>query len=229
MALLPKYHLGRIKHIILFSIVQHLYLKIAMETYQGVKFNHLKLSKTYVFDHRLTKLNQIAFLFSQLGLTPVHQEGAYGNQSYRTSPSSFIITKSGMIPDNELKVDNYCEVTGYTSDTTTFLTHGPSVPSSESFLHYDIYMNCPHINVILHGHSNLLNNYAYDLSIPTTETFYDYGTQELAQSALDLAQEGIHFFILKDHGFVALGNSIKETGCLVLDSYGQLINFIKTI
>ncbi|MFT5726697.1 MAG: ribulose-5-phosphate 4-epimerase/fuculose-1-phosphate aldolase [Desulforhopalus sp.] len=198
-----------------------------METYQGVKFNHLKVKNDFNFDHRLTELNQLAYLFSQLGLTPVHPEGAYGNQSYRTTPSSFIVTKSGMIPDNELAIDNYCEISGYTTDSTTFLTHGPSVPSSESFLHYDIYMNRPRINVILHGHSKLLNDYAKKLSIPTTETFYDYGTQELAQSALELARKEIPFFILKDHGFVALGHSIKETGSLVLDYYGRLINLIK--
>lgn len=198
-----------------------------METYQGVKFNYRKIKDNYTFDHRLTELNQLAYLFSQLGLTPVHPEGAYGNQSYRTSGSSFIITKSGMIPDNKLETDNYCEITGYTQDSTTFLTHGQSVPSSECFLHYDIYMNCPHVNVILHGHSKLLNDNAQKLSIPTTKTFYDYGTQELAQSALNLAQKEIPFFILKNHGFVALGNSIKESGRLVLDYYGLLINLLK--
>ncbi len=96
-----------------------------METYQGVKFNHFKVKNDFNFDHRLTKLNQLAYLFSQLGLTPVHPEGAYGNQSYRTTSSSFIVTKSGMTPDNELVIDNYCEIAGYTAESTTFLTHGP--------------------------------------------------------------------------------------------------------
>lgn len=200
-----------------------------METYQGVKFNHRMTKESYPFDHYLDELNETAHLFSQLGLTPVHSEGAYGNQSYRTSPTSYIITKSGMIPDLELNVDNYCEIVGYIPDSTTFLTHGRSVPSSESFLHWEIYMNCPHINVILHGHSNLLNNYAQKLSIPTTKVFYDYGTHDLAHVALDFAQQGISFFILKDHGFVALGNSIIETRRLVLDYYGQFINLIKRL
>lgn len=198
-----------------------------METYQGVKFNHQQIKPRFEFDHRLDELNQLAYLFSQLGLTPVHPEGAYGNQSYRTSSSAFIITKSGMLPDNELTIDNFCEIAGYIPDSNTFLTNGRSIPSSESFLHYDIYMNLPHINVILHGHSTLLNDYAKILKVPATETFYDYGTQELAQSALDLAVKETPFFILKDHGFVALGHSIKETGRLVLDYYGQLINLIK--
>lgn len=198
-----------------------------METYQGVKFNHQRLNHSFSFDHRLTELNQLAYFFSQLGLTPVHPEGAYGNQSYRSAASSFIITKSGMLPVRELLENNYCEVVGFDASTTTFSINGASTPSSESFLHNEIYTSLPHINVILHGHSTLLNDYAVNLGIPTTETFHDYGTQELAQSALLLARQGITFFILKEHGFVALGNSIKSTGDLLLDYYGQLITLIK--
>lgn len=197
-----------------------------METYQGVKFNHTRLKQRFDFDHRLTELNQVAHLFSQLGLTPVHPEGAYGNQSYRASENSFIITKSGMVPSENVDVCNYCEIVEYDDSTTTFLTNGTSIPSSESFLHNKIYTSLPHVGVILHGHSLLLNDHARELDIPVTERFYDYGTQELAQSALLLAREGILFFILKNHGFVALGETIKGTGRLVLDYYGQLINLI---
>ncbi|MFT5701667.1 MAG: ribulose-5-phosphate 4-epimerase/fuculose-1-phosphate aldolase [Desulforhopalus sp.] len=199
-----------------------------METYQGVKFNHQQIKPNFEFDKRLTELNLLTYLLSQLGLTPVHPEGAYGNQSYRSSQSSFIITKSGMLPSRSLDPTSYCEIIGYDARTTTFSTNGSATPSSESFLHNEIYSSLPQIHVILHGHSNLLNDYAEELNIPVTDTFYDYGTQELAQSALVLARKGSSFFILKDHGFVALGCSIKSTGNLVLDYYGQLINLLKS-
>lgn len=198
-----------------------------MESYQGVKFNHTRLKQRFDFDHRLKELNRVAYLFSQLGLTPVHPQGAYGNQSYRSSETSFIITRSGMIPSKNLDIDNYCEIAGYTRATTTFLIHGTSIPSSESFLHNEIYTSLPHIRVILHGHSPLLNDYAEELVLPVTARFYEYGTQELAQSALLLARQGILFFILKDHGFVALGKTIKGTSSLVLDYYGQLIKLLR--
>ena len=197
-----------------------------MESYQGVKFNHKILRQRFDFDHRLAELNQVAHLFSQLGLTPVHLKGAYGNQSYRTSKNSFIITKSGMVPSENVDINNYCEIIEYDDSTTTFLTNGTSTPSSESFLHNEIYTSLPHVSVILHGHSPVLNDYARKLAIPETEQFYDYGTKELAQSALLLAAEGVPFFILRDHGFVALGETITGTGRLVLDYYGQLINLI---
>ncbi|BHH83508.1 class II aldolase/adducin family protein [Desulforhopalus sp. 52FAK] len=198
-----------------------------MESYQGVKFNHIQRKATFTYDDKLTELNRIAYIFSQLGLTPVHPEGAYGNQSYRTPTDSFIITKSGMTPEAQLQIDNYCEIVDYNSTTNTFSTNGTATPSSECFLHNEIYSAFPGISVILHGHSSLLNDYTSALNIPETTQFHDYGTMELAQSALELAEEGFLFFMLKDHGFVALGTTIQSAGDMVLDYYGQLINFLK--
>ena len=198
-----------------------------METYQGVKFKHNQLSPTFSYDDRLTELNRIADIFSQLGLTPVHPEGAYGNQSYRTSTNSFIITKSGMTPEAQLQIDNYCEIVAYNNTTNTFSTNGHATPSSECYLHNEIYSSFPEISVILHGHSSLLNDYINELNIPETTQFHDYGTIELAQSALELAKEGFLFFMLKNHGFVAIGATIQDTGAMVLDYYGQLIKLLK--
>jgi ribulose-5-phosphate 4-epimerase/fuculose-1-phosphate aldolase len=198
-----------------------------METYRGIKFNHLQDSPTFEFDHRLYELNTITYLFSQLGLTPVHSDGAYGNQSYRTSDSTFIVTKSGMIPQKDLGIDNYCHVLQFDKTTTTFISQGIAPPSSECFLHHEIYNALPEIKVILHGHSSLLNENAAKLGICTTERFYDYGTPELAQSALELARQNQTFFILQDHGFVALGSHLGDTGRLVLDYYGRLINLLQ--
>ena len=190
-----------------------------METYRGIKFNHQQDAPTFAFDHRLSDLNKITYLFSQLGLTPVHPDGAYGNQSYRTSASSFIVTKSGMIPQRDLVVDNYCHVIQFDRETTTFISQGKNPPSSECFLHHEIYAALPDVNV--------LNENATKLDIPTTKMFYDYGTPELAQSALELACQNQTFFVLKDHGFVALGNNLSNSGRLVLDYYGRLINLLK--
>lgn len=197
-----------------------------MESYVGVKFTHRQLSDYFAYDERLSSLNNTAYIFSQLGLTPVHREGAYGNQSYRTSKSSFVITKSGMVPGKELEPTNYCEIVGFDRNSKTFTSHGLETPSSESFLHNEIYSTLSSVNVILHGHSTLLNAHSTALNIRTTPTFYDYGTIELAQSALKLAHNN-NFFILKDHGFVALGPTIKATEELVLDYYLRLIHLLK--
>jgi len=198
-----------------------------MEKYQGVKFQHRQTNTTFSYDHRLANLNRWAYLFSQLGLAPVHEGGAYGNHSYRTKDTAFVITKSAMIPAEILQPDDFCHVVNFEEPSTTFIFEGMSPPSSESFLHLALYQSLPYINSILHGHCSLLNKHADVLDIPVTQEFYDYGTPELAKSALDLVSQTTLFFILKDHGFVALGTDIDSAGKLTLNYFSQLIALLR--
>ncbi len=198
-----------------------------MEKYHGVNFQHLQTKSTFSYDHRLSLLNHWAYLFAQLGLAPVHAGGAYGNQSYRTGESSFIITKSAMLPADVLKPADFCHVVGFEESTTTFISEGTATPSSECFLHNALYQSLPHINTILHGHCSLLNNHAGALNIPVTKMFYSYGTKELAESALLLVDSSTRFFILKDHGFVALGKDIDSAGKLTLNYFSKLISLLQ--
>lgn len=198
-----------------------------MEKYQGVKFRLQRVREKFHYDHRLAELNRWAYLFSQLGLTPVHAAGAYGNQSYRTDGTSFIITRSGMIPEEQLIPENYCHVIGLDKSAGTFITEGTATPSSESLLHHALYQAMPGINAILHGHSALINAHAAELKIPATNSFHPYGTPELAESAVALMDGVIRFFILKDHGFVALGEDIDGAGKLTLDYFAELIRLMR--
>ena len=206
-----------------------------METYQGVKFQHRQIKTTFSCDQRLTDLNRWAYLFSQLGLAPVHVDtagkavGAYGNHSYRTGDTSFVISRSAMIPSEILQPNDYCHVVGFEDHTNTFLTEGTAPPSSESFLHNALYQALPHIKAILHGHCTPLNIHAESLNIPVTKTFHAYGTKELAESALLLVDQTTCFFILKDHGFVALGEDIASAGKLTLKYFSELIALLRTI
>lgn len=198
-----------------------------MESYQGVKFRFQRTAATFHYDRQLTELNRWAYLFSQLGLTPLHATGAYGNQSYRTGHESFIITRSGMVPAERLLPDNFCQVTSLDESSATFRTAGSATPSSESLLHHALYRASPAVNAILHGHSALLNDHAAELEIPVTRTFQPYGTPELARSAVELSAGGSRFFILKDHGFVALGENIAGAGRLTLDYFAELISILR--
>jgi L-fuculose-phosphate aldolase len=200
-----------------------------MEKYQGVKFNYRQIGDSFPSDRRLATLNRWAYLFSQLGLTPIHADGAYGNQSFRTGPASFVITRSGMTPTEQLTAENFSHIAGFEPSTNTFLTEGGAIPSSESLLHDALYKVLPDINAILHGHSQLLNTYAAALDIPVTRTFHPYGTLELAESAVELMDGTLRFFILKDHGFVALGEDIDSAGKLTLDFYIRLIEILRNL
>ncbi|SDP63591.1 class II aldolase/adducin family protein [Desulforhopalus singaporensis] len=198
------------------------------EQYQGVKFTYRSRKKTYQYDTRLNRLNYWAYLFAELGLAPAHTGGTYGNSSYRTGETSFIITRSGMTPSATLDVNAYSHIVGYAEESGTFLTEGVATPSSESFLHQYLYQSLPRVNAILHGHCFLLNMRAEQLGIPVTRNFFDYGTRELARSGLELALEGYSFFLLKDHGFVALGTDIDSAGKLTLHYYGQLVALLRS-
>jgi len=198
-----------------------------MEKYQGIKFSYSKTATSFSWDSRLEILNHWGFLFSELGLAPLHSAGAAGNLSYRTASSSFIITKSGMIPEKSLNLENYIQVTGFDRSSRTFSIEGPEIPSSETFLHNVLYGALPDINAILHGHSSLLCDYAAPLNIAVTRQYHDYGTPELANSALQIVDTKSDFFILKDHGFVALGKDIEAAGKVTLDYYLKLIKLIR--
>ena len=193
-----------------------------MEIYTGVKFKCLQRGDTFPYDLRLAQLNTWAFLLAGLGLTPVHPGGAYGNQSYRLGVTSFIITASGMTPEKDLVPENYVLIEGLDGQNG-FYTKGVRKPSSESLLHYSIYAEFPDAGAIMHGHSGLLEQYATDLAIPVTTTFQAYGTQALAESAVDLLRKGTDFILLKDHGFVAIGKAIDAAGKVVLDYYERLL------
>jgi ribulose-5-phosphate 4-epimerase/fuculose-1-phosphate aldolase len=198
-----------------------------METYTGIKFRCTVRGRTFTFDRRLAQLNNWAFVLAELGLTPLHAGGAYGNQSFRSGPASLIVTKSGMIPERDLIPENYVCIEEFDEESRTFFIRGTSTPSSESILHYCIYKEFPSVGAIMHGHSKLLEEYAKRLEIPITSTFQPYGTHELAESAVNLLQGKNGFILLKDHGFVAIEKDIDSTGNLVLDYYEKLVSLLR--
>lgn len=198
-----------------------------MEIYQGVKFNNCIRKQHFSFDKNLKGLNHWAYLFSQLGLAPVHSAGAYGNFSYRVKGDTFVITKSGMIPNEELVAENYCQVVNVDTDQNIVTYDGKAPPSSECFLHHFIYRKQAGVQAVLHGHCSLLNTHAKSLDIPVTSTFHPYGTLDLAISAVEMIKHNTCFFILKDHGFVSIAGDLEEAGKLTLSYYQKLITHLQ--
>jgi hypothetical protein len=197
----------------------------AMERYQGVKIDCRCLGSGFDgCDASLALLNHWTFLLSQLGLTPIHPEGAYGNQSCRTGAHSFVITRSAMIPRESVLCEDYCHVVACDAESNNCDYFGHSLPSSETLLHHLLYHNHPWIGAILHGHSPLLLHHASLLGIPTTASRHPYGTKELAISAIEMVTPRTRFFILKDHGFVAIGSDLNDAGRTVLTVYSRLLS-----
>ena len=196
-----------------------------MEEYKGIKFKTKKLADSFTSDARLAKLNYWINIFGELGLAPIHTSGAYGNHSYRADDDSFIITRTGMKPRLQLSETDYCLVR-YDEETHHFLVKGRHAPSSECFLHSMLYAKFPQIEVIMHGHSSLLNVHAAKLGIPTTPLELPYGTEELAQAAVNICSPLNSFFIMKNHGFVATGNDIDTTAKMIVKHYARLLTIL---
>lgn len=199
-----------------------------MEKYEGIKFNTRRTAATFSYDGRLAELHTWVHALGELGLAPVHAEGAYGNHSYRCSPKSFVITRTGMRPSLEMRPEDYCLIS-YSEEADDFLVKGKHEPSSESFLHYLIYARFPGVQVIMHGHSSLLNKFAGELGIVETAREYPYGTKELGRSALEVLSEDAPFVMLKNHGFVAIGPDIQTTAQCVLRNYGRLLQQLPSL
>ncbi len=196
-----------------------------MEKYEGIKFKTKKLAHHFTPDTRLSELNYWISVFADLGLAPLHPEGAYGNHSYRLTEDFFVITRTGMIPSTHLNEADYCLVS-YDKDTRSFLVKGQHEPSSESYLHSLIYTTFPKVKVVMHGHSTLLNMHADKLGIEVTVQEFPYGTMELAQSALLLCRSNNSFFIMKNHGFIATGTEINSTATMVLRNYIRTLELL---
>lgn len=195
----------------------------SVEKYSGVKFLCKKISEKFPHDSRAENLNYWAWILSQTGLTPVHSQGAYGNMSFRRLEDSFVITRTGMLPESRYRPENFVLVESFDKERNECCFHGCYPPSSECFLHHAIYDSFESAGAVLHGHSSLMNMRAAELGIPVTAAFYDYGTRELAESALEILSMDDTIIILKDHGFVAVGETVEDAGRLVVRKYRHLL------
>lgn len=196
-----------------------------MERYEGVKFITNCRGNDFIVDDGLEELHYWVNLQAELGLAPVHNEGAYGNHSYRYDKDSFVITKTGMKPELALDAQDYCLVS-YDSQEDGFNYYGTSKPSSECFLHFLIYERFSEINCVMHGHSLPLNRYGLEMNIPVTNHEYPYGTRELANAALEILEKEDDLILLKNHGFVAVGDSIGEAGRRILRGCGDMVTYL---
>ena len=112
-------------------------------------------------------------------------------------------------------------------------------PSSEKFLHIEIYKKRPDINYIIHVHAPYLSSFACagkDLTAPVmAENVFYFGGIPLAEyalpSSMDLVENTAKFFdnynsvLMANHGFI-IGSETMEDAYLKLElaeSYAQVV------
>ena len=181
--------------------------------YKGTKFKTEFLSGKIPENKKIVKLIYWCKLFHEQKLAPNHKTGSFGNLSFRIEQNRniFIISSSGSDFGNFLKAENFVQVESCNFFKKTVYCHGIREPSSEAMLHYAIYQNRPDISAIFHGHSEEILNSAENLNIPETSKKEEYGTMELVESVLKIIPD-TNFLIMKNHGFLSLGETIEEAG-----------------
>ena len=184
-----------------------------MSGYEGVKFTTTMLGEEVPQDVRLAQLKQWCTFYHTHHLAPPYSGGSYGNLSFREAPDaeSFIITGTCMGLKENLRNDQFVQVSYCDMEQRIVFARGCRKPSSESMLHFAIYQQRPDVEAIFHGHGEVIMNHAEQLGLPITGTAEPYGTVELAKSLLAILADH-HILIMRDHGFIVLGNSLADAG-----------------
>jgi ribulose-5-phosphate 4-epimerase/fuculose-1-phosphate aldolase len=184
-----------------------------------IRFNTVFVSDRIPSGSKLGELKKWSKIFQESGLTPEVQGKFTGNLSFR-SKDGFVITASGLKDKEDLEDICFVYVKAYDEQENTFFVEGQTKPSSESIMHHLIYKVYGDVNAVFHGHNDIIIAHAEELRLSVTEEEYESGTLELAKEVLKVL--GDHkLIVLRNHGFVSLGNTMKEAGELALTTLNQ--------
>ncbi len=147
------------------------------------------------------------------GLAPRCPGGFAGNISVRHG-TGFIISAAGAELCN-MQNEDFIQVLDVEIEERCIVVAGRSKPSSESFLHNAVYKCRPEINAVIHGHDDLVLENLKDLHLPVTANERPHGTLELMNEVLNVIN-GHEYIVMKNHGFLALGERLDLAGHLAL-------------
>jgi L-fuculose-phosphate aldolase len=179
-----------------------------------IRFNISFVSDQVPRDARIDELKEWSEKFQKNGLTPEIEGNYTGNLSFR-SKEGFVITASGLKSKENLSNDCFVYVKNYDKPSNTVYIEGRRQPSSEAVMHSLIYKTRKEVNAVFHGHNDAIIMNAEKLGFPVTEKEHEPGTIELAKEVLKVLGDK-NLIVLKNHGFVSLGRTMKETGELAL-------------
>ena len=188
------------------------------EQYSGNKYKYIEKQRSSPNDNNLHKLKEWCNIFFEKNFAPAYPGGSSGNLSFRSKPGSnlFIITCSHTALSKKMHNSDFSEVIECKPKQKIIVANGINPPSSESFMHYLIYKNYPEINAVFHGHSEEIMDKAKQQNLPVTEEELPYGTVELAKNTVNILKNS-KFAVLKNHGFISIGKSMKEAGQILLN------------
>jgi L-fuculose-phosphate aldolase len=184
-----------------------------------IRFNISFVSDKVRSDAKIEELKEWSERFQKNGLTPEFEGNYTGNLSFR-SREGFVITASGLKSKENLNNDCFVYVKSYDEESNTVYVEGSRQPSSEAVMHYLIYEARREVNAVFHGHNDAIIMNAEKLGFPVTEREHEPGTNALAREALKILGDN-RLIVLKSHGFISLGKTMKEAGELALATLKQ--------
>ena len=193
-------------------------MKELMDGYAGVKFKTLLLDPEIGFniDDIFSRFQKNCRLLKRHGMTPQNA----GNISARHN-KGFIITTSGSNL-GRLQRDEIVYVRKCVIEDGLVEYMGPNLPSSETFMHSMIFQCKPAVQAIVHVHDPETMNQA-TIEIEATEKEVPYGTLELARMACDSFLKANKIIVLKNHGYVAVGEDLNAAVALVISTHLKII------
>ena len=169
------------------------------------------------FKNKKTELTNLIIKYGKLCGEKNYTPGYSGNISARYKDGMLITTSgsaNGYLSSNQIV---YTDFEGKTLEKN-------KKPSSEKFLHIEIYKQRPEINFIIHVHSPFLSSFASagkDLLEPImAENVFYFGGIPLAKYALpsskELVENTIKYFdkydavLMENHGFIIASKTMED-------------------
>ena len=186
---------------------------------EKIRFKTVFVSDRIPSDNKLRELKKWCRIFQESGLTPEVQGNLTGNLSFR-SKDGFVITASGLKDKENLEDFCFVYVKAYNEHDNTFFVEGQTTPSSESIMHNLIYTTYGDVNAVFHGHNDVIVACANELGLSITEKEYESGTADLAKEVVKVLGNN-KLIVLRNHGFVSLGNTLNDVGELALATLSE--------
>ncbi len=140
---------------------------------------------------------------------------------------SFLITGSQSGEREDLRLEHYCLVEGFSYAANSVRSRGSILPSSESLTHAAIYQLSSEITCVVHVHAPRIWTASAVLELPTSAPGASYGTQAMAQEMArlyresDLAERKIVSMAGHEDGVIAFAASPAQAAQLLIEALAR--------
>lgn len=195
-----------------------------MEKYSEPKF------KTVFPSNNLPKIKKSYELikwfrrFHNICLAPEYKKGSSGNLSFRYK-DGFII-KGTKTYFRNIKPNELVFIKKFDLKNKVTYCIGKNIPSTELQMHHLIYEKKKSVNAVFHVHDYKIMGKAEKYGIPVTKVT-EAGTEKIGYDVLRCLNGKNNFVIMKNHGVVAVGKTMKEAGNLILKYHKIAVEELK--